>query len=200
MSERLYLEIPGDTVFELPTLVVSNFFAPYAVNLNLVEQASELLPELDMAAGEVEQRLTSLQVFVTEAFAHMLHSWRLGDQIYSWVNISLETIRKEKQLCEFFQTGLWPHDHICRMVELVGEKNLVEKNRLEESLGLRLVYRKEPALPNFTSTALTLLQYQIFQKTYQQWQKSDFKKPLPPERFQFGIQETALFSDIESLA
>jgi len=200
MEQGQYLEIPGDTIFELPTLIVSKFSVPFYIKLGLVEQASEMLPELDMEVLEVENRLTALQVFMTEAFEHILYSWQLGDQIYSWVNISLETIRKEKQLCEFFQTGLWPHDHIGRMVELVGEKKLVEKNRLEQSFGLRLLFRKEPALEMFTAEALTLLRYQILQKTYLQWRNSDYKKSLPPERFNFGIQETSLFSDFESLA
>src|ERR1022692_175277 len=91
MSDRTYLQIPGDKTHELPPLLIHGE-ADNATRLDeVVDLAGDIVESEDMVplmpegGGLLEQRKYDLALQLAEKYLGLVAHWQWGDSILEWI-------------------------------------------------------------------------------------------------------------------
>ena len=190
-GNRQYVDIPGSKMHELPPLLVRKMpDAPDVDMASAIEEAGEMLPEVDVEEGLLEQRKFDLAVTLTEQYRGLIGYWQWGESIVEWIRQCEITFQSESVLRSLLHPDVWPHAGRSSFVRLLTDKNVTAPGvLLEKAVGLRLTFRQPPPMDCCTSEFLFCLNSSIAGSAYQAWAHMGGGIPalFPPERFHFDV-------------
>ena len=197
MSDRTYIEIPGDRTHELPPLLIHSDGGGNATQIqDVVDLAADIVEAEDMVpdADEslVEQRKYDLALQLAEKYFGLVWHWQWGDSILEWIRQCEITFNAEETLRKLLHPDVWPHAGRSSFVTLLGEKAVPTHGvGLERAVGLRLTFRQPPPIDCFSNQFLFYLNSTVADSAYQTWSHMSATSPvlLPPERFHFQVHE-----------
>ncbi|HTQ55331.1 MAG TPA: hypothetical protein VMI94_12775 [Bryobacteraceae bacterium] len=195
-SDREYVNIPGDKTHELPPLLVRRAFDMPPIDMELaIQEAEEMLPEVDVEASLLERRKLDLALTLTEQYRGLISHWQWGESIIEWIRQCEITFQSESVLRSLLHPDVWPHAGRSSFVILLADKHLPTPGvTLEKAVGLRLTFRQPPPIDCCTSEFLFCLNSSIAGSAYQAWAGMGAGLPalLPPERFHFDVFDSGL--------
>jgi|SRR6185369_4940024 hypothetical protein len=197
MSDRTYIQIPGDRTHELPPLLIHGDAATNATQVrDVVDLAADIVEAEDMipAADEslMEQRKYDLALQMAERYLGLVAHWQWGDSILEWIRQCEITFGAEETLRKLLHPDLWPHASRSSFVTLLADKAVPTHGvGLEKAVGLRLTFRQPPPIDCFSDQFLFYLNSTVADSAYQTWSHMSATTPvlLPPERFHFQVHE-----------
>jgi hypothetical protein len=199
MSDRTYIEIPGDRTHELPPLLIHGKASGRATPFEtMVSAAAEIVETEDMiaAAGAdesaLEQRKYDLALQLAERYLGLVAHWQWGDSILEWIRQCEITFGAEETLRKFLHPDVWPHASRSSFVKLIEEKAVPTHGvALEQAVGLRLTFRQPPPIDCFSNQFLIYLKSTMADTAYQTWSHMTAEPPalFPPQRFHFQVHE-----------
>jgi hypothetical protein len=197
MSDRTYIQIPGDRTHELPPLLIHGDAATNATQVrDVVGLAADIVEAEDMipAADEslMEQRKYDLALQLAEKYLGLVAHWQWGDSILEWIRQCEITFGAEETLRKLLHPDLWPHASRSSFVTLLADKAVPTHGvGLEKAVGLRLTFRQPPPIDCFSDQFLFYLNSTVADSAYQTWSHMSATTPvlLPPERFHFQVHE-----------
>jgi hypothetical protein len=197
MSDRMYIQIPGDRTHELPPLLIHGDAATNATQVrDVVGLAADIVEAEDMipAADEslMEQRKYDLALQLAEKYLGLVAHWQWGDSILEWIRQCEITFGAEETLRKLLHPDLWPHASRSSFVTLLADKAVPTHGvGLEKAVGLRLTFRQPPPIDCFSDQFLFYLNSTVADSAYQTWSHMSATTPvlLPPERFHFQVHE-----------
>src|SRR5579872_4777149 len=203
MSDRTYIQIPGDRMHELPPLLIHPLVnrgdADIASRLEeVVDLAREIVDSEDMIPatpedeGVVEQRKYDLALQLAEKYLGLVAHWQWGDSILEWIRQCEITFGAEETLRKLLHPDLWPHASRSSFVTLLADKAVPTHGvGLEKAVGLRLTFRQPPPIECFSNQFLIYLDSTVAGTAYTTWSHmaSAPTALLPPERFHFQVHE-----------
>jgi hypothetical protein len=197
MSDRMYIQIPGDRTHELPPLLIHGDAATNATQVrDVVDLAADIVEAEDMipAADEslMEQRKYDLALQMAERYLGLVAHWQWGDSILEWIRQCEITFGAEETLRKLLHPDLWPHASRSSFVTLLADKAVPTHGvGLEKAVGLRLTFRQPPPIDCFSDQFLFYLNSTVADSAYQTWSHMSATTPvlLPPERFHFQVHE-----------
>jgi hypothetical protein len=203
MSDRTYIQIPGDRTHELPPLLIHPLVnygdADIGSRLDeVVDLAGEIVDSEDMIPatpedeGVVEQRKYDLALQLAEKYLGLVAHWQWGDSILEWIRQCEITFGAEETLRKLLHPDLWPHASRSSFVTLLAEKAVPTHGvGLEKAVGLRLTFRQPPPIDCFSNQFLIYLDSTVAGSAYNTWSHMVSAPPalLPPERFHFQVHE-----------
>ena len=202
MSDRTYIEIPGNRTHELPPLLIRREAAINApppeelVNLAAdIVEAEDMIPSLAAEENTFEQRKYDLALQLVEKYLGLVAHWQWGDSILEWIRQCEITFRAEETLRKLLHQDVWPHPSRSSFVTLLVEKAVPTHGvGLEKAVGLRLTFRQPPPIDCFSNQFLIYLNSTVAGSAYQTWAQLTAEQPalLPPERFHFRVHELKL--------
>ena len=195
--DRTYINIPGTKTHELPPLVVSVAAEPADLG-DMMEMAAGLvesdgmLPDLQSAGEEAEQRKYDLALNLTEQYLRLVAHWQWGDSILEWIRQCEITFETEATLRHLLHPDVWPHASRSSFVTLLQDKDVHAPVVLENAVGLRLTFRQPPPIGCFSNQFLFYLNSPVAGTAYQTWARMSLESPslLPPERFHFDVLDS----------
>ncbi len=197
-GNRQFVEIPGDDLFELPPLFVSNESNPRR-SYRMMGMASHVVEEdlvphivLDNVATieQVQSRKMELALNLVDEYLKLVHHWHWGDSIIEWIRQCEITFGSQPHLRPLLQPDVWPHAGRSSFVSLLTDKQIGTKDiNLEKAVGLRLTFRQPPPLVCFSDGFLLYLNGTVMPQTYQVWMDLNPApiSALPSERFNFEV-------------
>src|SRR5260370_153917 len=199
MSDRNYIEIPGNRTHELPPLLIHG---ETAVNSREVREvldraadivdAEDMLPSLEADESVVERRKHDLSLQLAERYFGLVAHWQWGDSILEWIRQCEITFGAEETLRKLLHADLWPHASRSSFVTLLADKAVPTHGvGLEKAVGLRLTFRQPPPIDCFSDQFLFYLNSTVAGSAYQTWahMTAEPSVVLPPERFHFQVHE-----------
>lgn len=202
MSDRTYIEIPGNRTHELPPLLIHREAAVNApppeelVNLAAdIVEAEDMISSLAAEENTFEQRKYDLALQLVEKYLGLVAHWQWGDSILEWIRQCEITFGAEETLRKLLHQDLWPHPSRSSFVTLLVEKAVPTHGvGLEKAVGLRLTFRQPPPIDCFSNQFLIYLNSTVAGSAYQTWAQLTAEQPalLPPERFHFRVHELKL--------
>jgi len=194
-DDREYVNIPGTKMHELPPLLVRRVAeAPDVDMSSAILEAEEMLPEVDVERGLLEQRKFDLAVTLAEQYRGLLAHWQWGESIVEWIRQCEITFQSESVLRSLLHPDVWPHAGRSSFVRLLADKHITPGVALEKAVGLRLTFRQPPPIDCCTSEFLFCLNSSIAGTAYHSWARMGSRMPalFPPERFHFDVLDTDL--------
>jgi len=199
VGDRRFVEIPGDTLHELPPLLVRG--SPHLKRLDKVMemasdivQSEELLADnaLDDLTGEVDlqRRKMDLAINLVEQYLTFLSQWQWGDGIVEWIRQCETTFQFSQTLRHVLRPDVWPHAGRSSFVTLLADKSVrPEGVDLHRAVGMRLTFRQPPPIACFSNQFLFYLNSSVASTAYDTWSHlaPDPISSLPPERFTFQV-------------
>src|SRR6476620_3413826 len=92
MSDRTYIQIPGDRTHELPPLLIHGDAATNATQVRDVVglaadivEAEDMIPLLPADESLMEQRKYDLALQLAERYLGLVAHWQWGDSILAWI-------------------------------------------------------------------------------------------------------------------
>jgi len=199
MSDRTYIEIPGNRTHELPPLLIHGDAAanatPAGEVLDLaadIVESDDMMPPLAVHEGIVEQRKYDLALQLVERYFGLVAHWQWGDSILEWIRQCEITFGAEETLRKLLHPDVWPHASRSSFVTLLAEKAVPTHGvALQQAVGLRLTFRQPPPIDCFSNQFLFYLNSTVADSAYQTWAHLTSEPPalLPPERFHFQVHE-----------
>ena len=197
MSDRTYIEIPGNRTHELPPLLIHREAAINApppeelVNLAAdIVEAEDMIPSLAAEQNTFEQRKYDLALQLVEKYLGLVAHWQWGDSILEWIRQCETTFETRIDLRNLLRADLWPHAGRSSFVMLLEDK-AVETGGIgiEKAVGMRLTFRHPPPLKCFSNQFLFYLNSPVASSAYQTWagMTPSPVSALPPERFMFQV-------------
>jgi hypothetical protein len=188
---REYVSIPGCKMHQLPPLLVRRVSEGAQVDMACaIEEAGEMLPELDVEESLLEQRKFDLAVTLAEQYRGLIAHWQWGESIVEWIRQCEITFQSESSLRDLLHPDVWPHAGRSSFVTLLSDKRVSTPGvALEDAVGLRLTFRQPPPIDCCTSEFLFCLNASIGGSAYQAWARMGACAPalLPPDRFHFDV-------------
>src|SRR5215470_12594436 len=197
MSDRTYIEIPGDRTHELPPLLIHAETANATPIGSMVDLAADIVETEDMIAVDgdqevLERRKYDLALQLSEKYLTLVAHWQWGDSILEWIRQCEITFSAEETLRKLLHPDLWPHAGRSSFVTLLADKAVPTHGvALEKAVGLRLTFRQPPPIDCFSNQFLIYLDSTVAGSAYQTWAHLTAEQPaaLPPERFHFQVHE-----------
>jgi hypothetical protein len=199
MSDRTYIQIPGDRLHELPPLLIHGDAAGSAtqhqdaVDLAAeIVEAEDMIPALPSDDNVMEQRKHDLALQLAERYFGLVAHWQWGDSILEWIRQCEITFGAEETLRKLLHPDLWPHASRSSFVTLLADKAVQTHGvGLEKAVGLRLTFRQPPPIDFFSDQFLFYLNSTVADSAYQTWAHMTAEPTvlLPPERFHFQVHE-----------
>lgn len=199
MSDRTYIEIPGDRTHELPPLLIHGDTLPNATPIEaMVDLAADIVEEEDLVVARdadeevVEQRKYDLAVQLSEKYIGLVAHWQWGDSILEWIRQCEITFSSEASLRNLLHPDVWPHAGRSSFVRLLEDKAIPTHGvGLEQAVGLRLTFRQPPPIGCFSNQFLIYLNSTVAGTAYQTWSHLTAEPAalLPPARFHFRVHE-----------
>jgi hypothetical protein len=188
---REYVSIPGHKMHQLPPLLVRRVSEGAQVDMALaIEEAGEMLPEVDVEESLLERRRFDLAVTLAEQYRGLIAHWQWGESIVEWIRQCEITFQSESALRDLLHPDVWPHAGRSSFVTLLADKRVSTPGvALEDAVGLRLTFRQPPPIDCCTSEFLFCLNASIGGSAYQAWARMGACAPalLPPDRFHFDV-------------
>src|SRR3954468_7471392 len=127
MSDRTYIEIPGDRTHELPPLLIhgeaSGTRLDEVVDLAAdIVETEDLIPSLANDEAALEQRKYDLALQLAEQYMGLVAHWQWGDSILEWIRQCEITFGAEETLRKLLRADLWPHAGRSSFVTLLEAK------------------------------------------------------------------------------
>ena len=143
LGNRRYVEIPGDSSFELPPLMLKS--DPVLCELGeLVDSASSIVdlealipgPAQDaMEAGNtLEQVRFRLAANLVEQYRQFISHWTWGESVLEWIRQCETSFETQPNLRALLRPDLWPHAGRSSFVTLLQDKGC---DRFADRLGER---------------------------------------------------------------
>lgn len=199
MSDRTYIEIPGDRTHELPPLLIHGDAAAHVTPIEtMMDLATDIVEEEDLVvvrgADEeaLEQRKHDLALQLSEKYLGLVAHWQWGDSILEWIRQCEITFSCEAALRNLLHPDVWPHAGRSSFVKLLAEKGIPTHGvRLEHAVGLRLTFRQPPPIDCFSNQFLIYLNSTVAGTAYQTWSHLTAEPAalFPPARFHFQVHE-----------
>jgi len=197
MSDRHYIEVPGNRTHELPPLLIHGEGAANATHVeDVLDLAEDIVEAEDMILpadeGVVEQRKHDLALQLVERYFGLVAHWQWGDSILEWIRQCEITFGAEETLRKLLHPDLWPHASRSSFVTLLADKAVPMRGvGLEKAVGLRLTFRQPPPIDCFSNQFLFYLNSTVADSAYQTWahMTTEAQVCLPPERFHFQVHE-----------
>jgi len=199
MTDRTYIEIPGERTHELPPLLIHAESANHTTRLSEmvdlaadIVESEDMIPSLPVEESVVEQRKYDLALQLAEQYLGLVSHWQWGDSILEWIRQCEITFGAEETLRNLLHPDLWPHASRSSFVTLLAEKAVPTHGvGLEKAVGLRLTFRQPPPIDCFSNQFLFYLNSPVAGSAYQTWAHMTAEPPalLPPERFHFQVHE-----------
>ncbi len=190
-ADQAYVNIPGDRMHELPPLLVRRVAErPQMDMASVIEEAEEMLPEVDVEESLLEQRKFDLAMTLAEQYRGLIAHWQWGESILEWIRQCEITFQSESVLRTLLHPDVWPHAGRSSFVTLLVDKHVSAPGlALERAVGLRLTFRQPPPIDCCTSEFLFCLHSSIAGSAYQTWARMGACVPalLPPHRFHFDV-------------
>jgi hypothetical protein len=188
---RDYVSIPGHKMHQLPPLLVRRASEGAPVDMALaIEEAGDMLPEVDVEESLLERRKFDLAVTLAEQYRGLIAHWQWGESIVEWIRQCEITFQSESALRDLLHPDVWPHAGRSSFVTLLADKRVSTPGvALEDAVGLRLTFRQPPPIDCCTSEFLFCLNASIGGSAYQAWARMGACAPalLPPDRFHFDV-------------
>jgi hypothetical protein len=195
-GDREYVHIPGDKMHELPPLLVRRAFDTPPLDMaSAIQEAEEMLPEVDVEEALLERRKLDLALTLAEQYRGLIAHWRWGESIVEWIRQCEITFQSESALRNLLHPDVWPHACRSSFVILLADKHVPTPGViLEKAVGLRLTFRQPPPIDCCTSEFLFCLNSSIAGSAYQAWAGMGAGMPalLPPDRFHFDVFDSDL--------
>src|SRR5262249_41365301 len=189
MIDARYIEIPGNETHELPPLLVHGAETSEDEDVlgmaSMIVEAEDLLPDLDAAQEEIEQRKFELALQLTEQYRRLMAHWQWGDSILEWIRQCEITFDSDDTLRKLLHPDVWPHASRSSFVTLLQDKHIPAPVGVEKAVGLRLTFRQPPPIDCFSNQFLFYLNSSVADSAYQTWSHLSLMGPtlLPPDRF-----------------
>src|SRR5258707_11559865 len=159
MSDRTYIEIPGNRTHELPPLLIHAEAAGNVSRLDEVVdlaagivESEDMIPSLPVDEHEVEQRKYDLALQLAERYLGLVAHWQWGDSILEWIRQCEITFGAEETLRKLLHADVWPHASRSSFVTLLAEKAVPTHGvGIEKAVGLRLTFRQPPPIDCFSN-------------------------------------------------
>lgn len=195
----MYIEIPGSKTHELPPLLVHPAGEQDREEQSelrlMLDEAEEMLGDIDADLDTIEQRKFDLAVKLTEEYKGLLAHWSWGDSVLDWIRQCEITFECEASLRKLLHPDVWPHASRASFVTLLMEKRVPTHGvALERAVGLRLTFRQPPPIDCFSNQFLFYLNSTVADTAYQTWSHLVPRSTalFPPERFHFEVMETRI--------
>jgi hypothetical protein len=198
-GDRKYVEIPGDAVHELPPLLVHEH-PPVRRLDRVVNMASDLIEHEDLVPGhaldsiagaeETSRRKMDMAINMVDLYISMVRHWQWGDDVLEWIRQCEITFDHKPALKPLLRPDVWPHAARSSFVALLEDKAVQTPNvDIEKAVGLRLTFRKPPALDCFSDQFLFYLNSTLANTAYKTWSEMSPApvSSLPPERFEVHV-------------
>ncbi|MGA2737114.1 MAG: hypothetical protein ABSG65_06635 [Bryobacteraceae bacterium] len=196
MGDRVYVNIPGNKMHELPPLLVRRASgAPQTDLASAILEAEEMLPEVDIEETLLERRKMDLALTLTEQYRGLIALWHWGESIVEWIRQCEITFQAESALRNLLHPDVWPHANRSSFVILLADKQVHAPGVvLETAVGLRLTFRQPPPIDCCTGEFLFCLNSPIAGSAYKAWSHMGAGMPalLPPDRFHFDVFDSDL--------
>ncbi len=199
LGNRRYVEIPGDSSFELPPLMLKS--SPDVSELeSLVHCAGSIVDSESLIPGPTQDALSAgnmlenarfeLAASLVGEYRRFVQHWIWGESVLEWIRqceISFET---QPNLRSLLRPDVWPHAGRSSFVTLLEDKRATDSDIvLENAMGFRLTFRQPPPIEFLSEKFLFLLNSSLAATAYRAWAGAGQQKEasLPPERFQFFV-------------
>jgi len=196
MTNREYVNIPGNKTHELPPLLVRKMpDAPQVDLASAILEAEEMLPEVDVDEALLEQRKLDLALTLAEQYRGLVAHWQWGESIVEWIRQCEITFQSESALRDLLHPDVWPHAGRSSFVVLLADKRVTTPSvALKKAVGLRLTFRQPPPIDCCSSEFLFCLNNSIAGSAYTAWARMGAGLPalLPPDRFHFDVLDPDL--------
>ena len=199
MSDRTYIQIPGERTHELPPLLIHSDAATNATRardvLDLaadIVEGEDLIPSSPADDDVIEQRKHDLSLQLAERYFGLVAHWQWGDSILEWIRQCEITFGAEETLRKLLHPDLWPHASRSSFVTLLADKAVPTHGvGLQKAVGLRLTFRQPPPIDCFSDQFLFYLNSTVADSAYQTWahMTAEPQVLLPPERLHFQVHE-----------
>src|SRR5581483_2661510 len=108
-GDRDYVNIPGSKMHELPPLMLRRVSESEVNMACAIEEAEELLPEVDVEDDVLERRKFDLAVTLAEQYRGLIAHWQWGESIVEWIRQCEITFQSESALRDLLHPDVWPH-------------------------------------------------------------------------------------------
>jgi len=198
LGNRSYVEISGGAIHELPPLLV-HAHAPVRRLDRMMDMASQLVeiedlvpahPLDDLAGDAAAQRKMDLAVNLVERYLGLVKHWQWGADVLEWIRQCEITFEHKPALRPLLHPDLWPHAGRASFVTLLEDKAVPTSGvDLEQAVGLRLTFRKPPAIDICSDQFLLYLDSTLGSAAYNAWSGKGGTpvSSLPPERFAVNV-------------
>ncbi len=199
LGNRRYVEIPGNSSFELPPLMLKSYR-----NLKVLEtlvngaedivESESLIPDtlqdLPDAHNVLSQVRFGLAANLVEQYRSFVHHWTWGESVLEWIRQCETSFETQPNLRALLRPDVWPHAGRSSFVTLLEDKQAADAHIvLENAMGYRLTFRQPPPIEFFSEKFLFFLNSALAATAYQAWAGAggNSEASLPPERFQFFV-------------
>src|ERR1700684_1219768 len=108
-DDREYVSIPGHKMHQLPPLLVRRASEGAEGDMaSGIQEAGEVLPELDVVEGLLERRKFDLAVTLAEQYRGLIAHWQWGESIVEWIRQCEITFQSELALRALLHPAVWP--------------------------------------------------------------------------------------------
>lgn len=204
IGNRKYVEIAGQTVHELPPLLLKDKRSPTGLD-EMMQLAEEIVRSEDLLADSGQANLPDdrtldnqkygLALNLAEQYVRFLTHWYWGESVIEWIRQCETTFESKTALRPLLRPDVWPHAGRSSFVTLLSDKAVPPREiDVENAVGFRLTFRQPPPIDFFSEKFLLLLNNSLAEKAYQSWSSvsGDTAASLPPERFHFLVMGTEI--------
>jgi len=198
VGDRKFVEIPGDSMLELPPLLVHGG-SPARMD-RVMDMATRVVEQEDMVPTllldehvnphDVERRKLDMAVNLVDNYLGFLRHWHWGDGIVEWIRQCETTFELRPELRCLLRPDVWPHAGRSSFVRLLEDKAVPTSGvDIEKAVGLRLTFRQTPPIGMMSDQFLFYLNRQIADTAYHAWSDMNPEpiSSLPPERFRVEV-------------
>ena len=167
LGDRKYLEIPGDSSYELPPLMLRS--GPDLREIgNLVRSAGAIVDSEALIPGQrqdaldaenlLEQVRFGLAANLVEQYRLFVLHWTWGESVLDWIHQCETSFESQPNLRKLLRPDVWPHAGRASFVTLLEDKRATDADIvLENAMGYRLTFRQPPPIDFFSEKFLFFL-------------------------------------------
>ena len=204
IGNRKYVEIAGQTVHELPPLLLKDKRSPTGLD-EMMQLAEEIVRSEDLLAESgsgalpgdraLDHQKYGLALNLAEQYVGFLSHWYWGASVLEWIRQCETTFEAKPALRPLLRPDVWPHAGRSSFVTLLSDKAVPPSEiDVENAVGFRLTFRQPPPIEFFSEKFLFFLNRSLAGKAYESWSavSGDMTASLPPERFHFLVMGTEI--------
>jgi hypothetical protein len=198
LGDRDYVNIPGESVHELPPLLLKDSRPAKSLH-DILATAQQVIESDDLIGAQqldtLESRRIGLAVNLAEHYSRFLKHWFWGESIREWIGQCETTFSTHPSLRPLLSPDIWPHAGRASFVRLLEDKHVPRGDvDLENAMGYRLTFRQPPPIEFFSEKFLLYLNESVAAGAFETWANASGSQnaSLPPERFKFFVTGTEI--------